>query len=143
MKSKQVLSIDQMKYLRELGLDTSDASMHWQFLPTVESFFNGVLALEERPTLFVSQPNMKYEYPAYTLQDILDKLPPVIKKYFCLSIRVSEYKKMWHVEYEGAGCLLSYFHLKNLIDAAYEMLCWCVENGYIGKEGEICRTKFF
>lgn len=58
MKSKQVLSIDQMKHLRELGLDTSDASMHWQFLPTVESFFNGVLALEERPTLFVSQPNM-------------------------------------------------------------------------------------
>lgn len=39
MKSKQVLSIDQMKHLRELGLDTSDASMHWQFLPTVESFF--------------------------------------------------------------------------------------------------------
>lgn len=31
MKSKQVLSIDQMKHLRELGLDTSDASMHWQF----------------------------------------------------------------------------------------------------------------
>lgn len=64
-----------MKHLRELGLDTSDASIHWQFLPTVESFFNGVLALEERPTLFVSQPNMKYEYPAYTLQDILDKMP--------------------------------------------------------------------
>ena len=78
MKSKQVLSIDQMKHLRELGLDTSDASMHWQFLPTVESFFNGVLALEERPTLFVSQPNMKHEYPAYTLQDILDKLPSYI-----------------------------------------------------------------
>lgn len=29
MKSKQVLSIDQMKHLRELGLDTSDASMYW------------------------------------------------------------------------------------------------------------------
>ena len=29
MKSKQVLSIDQMKHLRELGLNTSDASMYW------------------------------------------------------------------------------------------------------------------
>lgn len=27
MKSKQVLSIEQMKHLQELGLDTSDASM--------------------------------------------------------------------------------------------------------------------
>lgn len=29
MKSKQVLSIEQMKHLQELGLDTSDASMYW------------------------------------------------------------------------------------------------------------------
>lgn len=30
MKSKQVLSIEQMKHLQELGLDTSDASMYWK-----------------------------------------------------------------------------------------------------------------
>lgn len=30
MKSKQVLSIEQMKHLQELGLDTSDASMYWE-----------------------------------------------------------------------------------------------------------------
>lgn len=29
MKSKQVLSIKQMKHLWELGLDTSDASLYW------------------------------------------------------------------------------------------------------------------
>lgn len=29
MKSKQVLSIEQMKHLQELGLDTSDASIYW------------------------------------------------------------------------------------------------------------------
>lgn len=28
-----------------------------------------------------SQPNMKHEYPAYTLQDILDKLPEHIQTY--------------------------------------------------------------
>ena len=30
MKSKQVLSIEQMKQLQELGIDTSDASMIFQ-----------------------------------------------------------------------------------------------------------------
>lgn len=30
MKSKQVLSIEQMKHLQELGLDTGDASMYWK-----------------------------------------------------------------------------------------------------------------
>ena len=34
---KQVLSIEQMKHLQELGLDTSDASMHWQYLPTADA----------------------------------------------------------------------------------------------------------
>lgn len=25
---------------------------------------------------------------------------------------------------------------ENIIDVAYDMLCWCIENGYIKKEGE-------
>lgn len=136
MKSKQVLSIDQMKHLRELGLNTSDASMHWQFLPTVESFFNGVLALEGRPTLFVSQPNMKHEYPAYTLHDILDKLPSYItyndEEYQlqilppCICYR--------YVNYTFDD--LDYKNNVDILENAYNMLCWCIENGYILKEGE-------
>ena len=131
MKSKQVLSVEQMKHLQEIGLELRNTSMLLWYKQML-----GKIPISDwelsvwRESLFSED----HVYPAYTLQDILDKLPPVIKKYFCLSIRVSEYKKMWHVEYEGAGCLLSYFHLKNLIDAAYETLCWCVENGYIGKE---------
>jgi hypothetical protein len=73
MKTKQVLSIEQMKHLHELGLDTSEASMHWQFLPTANAIINGTDELEEEPCLFISQPNMKHEYPAYTLQDITDE----------------------------------------------------------------------
>ena len=139
MKSKQVLSIDQMKHLRELGLDTSDASMHWQFLPTVESFFNGVLALEERPTLFVSQPNMKHEYPAYTLQDILDKLPRSLNPFPSEQILFSWTIGGNIISYRSLGGIdpcFKHFTDDLLIDAAYEMLCWCVENGYILKEGE-------
>lgn len=136
MKSKQVLSIDQMKHLRELGLNTSDASMHWQFLPTVESFFNGVLALEERPTLFVSQPNMKYEYPAYTLQDILDKMPHYLNPFPSKQILFAwmiERDTIAYRNIEDVDDCLKHFTDNSLIDAAYEMFCWCIENGYILK----------
>lgn len=55
---KQVLSVEQMKHLQELGLDTGDASMHWQYLPTADAIINGTDEIEEEPCLFVSQPNM-------------------------------------------------------------------------------------
>lgn len=70
MKTEQVLSIEQMKHLQELGLDTSDASMHYQFLPTADSIINGTDEVEKEPSLFVSQPNMKHEYPTYHLPSI-------------------------------------------------------------------------
>lgn len=41
----QVLSIAQMQHLQELGLNTSDASMHYQFLPTADSIINGTKTL--------------------------------------------------------------------------------------------------
>lgn len=82
MKSKQVLSVVQMKHLEELGLDTSDASMHWQFLPTVESFFN-----------------------AYTLQDILDKLPRSLNPFPSKQILFS-----WTIE----GKIISYRNIEGM-----------------------------
>lgn len=91
---KQVLSVEQMKHLQELGLDTGDASMHWQYLPTADAIINGTDEIEEEPCLFVSQPNMKHEYPAYTLQDILDKLPPIIDEVYWLTLEVMDSKRM-------------------------------------------------
>lgn len=43
----QVLSIAQMQHLQELGLNTSDASMHYQFLPTADSIINGTDEVEK------------------------------------------------------------------------------------------------
>lgn len=43
---KQVLSVEQMKHLQELGFDTGDASMHYQFLPTADSIINGTRNLK-------------------------------------------------------------------------------------------------
>lgn len=128
MKSKQVLSVEQMKHLQELGLDTSDGSMCFEWNESDSD--NMVVTSPDADT------NYDYYHETYTLQDILDKLPPVIKKYYWLAIRVSAHKGMWYVEYNERGCTLSYFYSENLIDAAYGMLCWCIENGYVRKETE-------
>ena len=67
MKSKQVLSIEQMKHLQELGLDTSDASMCVEWRESDES--KKVVTSLDADTYY------DYYHETYTLQDILDKLP--------------------------------------------------------------------
>ncbi|MCI7386636.1 MAG: hypothetical protein MSH64_08220 [Bacteroides uniformis] len=130
MKSKQVLSIEQMKHLQELGLDMGDASMHWQYLPTADAIINGTDETEKEPTLFVSQPNMKHEYPAYTLQDILDKLPESIQIY---DLYIFKKVGLWWLKYVDVtnNGTVRLEKMPRLIDAAYYMLCWCIGKGYI------------
>lgn len=138
MRLKQVLSIEQMKHLQELGLDTSDASMHWQYLPTADAIINGTDEIEEKPCFFVSQPNMKHEYPTYTLQDILDKLPKRIEtEDYEFELYIYYHENGVSVFYDdGDITQLAFFSKPTLLESAYEMLCWCIENGYVGKEGE-------
>lgn len=133
MKSKQVLSIEQMKHLQELGFDTGNASMHWQYLPTADAIINGTDEIEEEPCLFVSQPNMKHEYPAYTLQDILDKLPKRIEtEDYEFELYIYYHENGVSVFYDdGDITQLAFFSKPTLLESAYEMLCWCIENGYV------------
>lgn len=130
MKSKQVLSIEQMKHLQELGLDTSDASMHYQFLPTADSIINGTDEVEKEPSLFVSQPNMKHEYPTYTLQDIMQKLPPSIN--ICM-LHIYKAADLWYFVYMDSytRTIISTQYSPDIMSAAYQMLCWVIENGHL------------
>ena len=74
---KQVLSIEQMKHLKELEVDTSDASMTWALYPYEE---NKQPQLSLRKWNTFKEPFRKQHcIPAFTLQDILDKLPCLIK----------------------------------------------------------------
>ena len=132
MKSKQVLSIEQMKHLLELGLNTRDASMCWikdsegnRFLNVNDGYCYEMYRLSPVPT--------------YTLQDIIELLPHSISPIpdagtFYLNLYY--YDLSWVAEYlnnEGDGSCFAAVS-DNIIVAAYEMLCWCAENGYIGKE---------
>lgn len=130
MKSKQVLSIEQMKHLQELGLDTSDASMCVEWRESDES--KKVVTSLDADTYY------DYYHESYTLQDILDKLPHYLNPFPSKQILFAwmiERDTIAYRNVEDIDDCLKHFTDDLLIDAAYEMLCWCIENGYVGKEG--------
>lgn len=107
-----------MARLRELGVDTSDASMMWYccdkkwYLQINNELSQGVANVMNRADLFV---------PAYTIGDLIDKLPKAIEGN-CLVINYiySEiiYKDILHYDFEGVG----------LLTTLYAVLCWVAEN---------------
>lgn len=129
---KQVLSIEQMKHLQELELDTSDASMTWMLYPYEE---NKQPKFNLRKWNTFKEPFRKQHcISAFTLQDILDKLPhyinPVPSKQILFAWML-ERDTIAYRNVENVNDCLKHFTDASLIDAVYEMLCWCVENGYI------------
>jgi hypothetical protein len=130
MKSKQVLSVEQMKHLQELGLSTSDGSMCFEWNESDAD--NMVVTSPDADT------NYDYYHETYTLQDILDKLPTLIiisSDFYKICIEPS--CGYWDIYYykSDATELISK-KSENIIDVAYDMLCWCIENGYVEKEGK-------
>ena len=129
--SKQVLSIDQMQHLQELGMELKPSLVHYYKIINVDagkwylSITNGDISKDS--------PTFKY-IPAYTLQDVLDALPDFINEY-CLIIDMS----FGVIRYDNLtrknNPILKekYFNDEDneLIDAAYSLLCWCIENGYV------------
>lgn len=140
MKTEQVLSIEQMKHLQGLGLDTSNASMclccfrenideEWE-LEIYEDVIN-----QKRDSTF-------WEIiPTFTLQDIIEMLPRSIQPNLnegTYYLNLYYYDELWVVDYlnnEGDGSWFTTTSDDSFIKAAYQMLCWCVENGYL-KGGE-------
>lgn len=130
MKSKYVLSVEQMEHLQELGLDTSDGSMCFEWNESDAD--NMVVTSPDADT------NYDYYHETYTLQDILDKLPTLIiisSDFYKICIEPS--CGYWDIYYykSDATELISK-KSENIIDVAYDMLCWCIENGYVEKEGK-------
>ena len=117
----KVLSIEQMNKLKELGVDTSKASMHYIYLPTARSIFNETDELESEPTLFVCKPEMLDGYPTFALQYVIELLP--IEN---IDIRRNCHER-WVMSYKDEITFKSEF----MIDAAYLMLIWVIENGYL------------
>ena len=140
--SKQCLDVQQMQQLQELGLELKETMLYWCRINDKNSlhatnFGEWTLCKGHNlPTVRTEG----WEYiPAYTLQDVLDALP----KYYHirnigwtkLSICVHTTKE-WEIGYVYTDELSKYAYgcrilSKELIDAAYELFCWCVEWGFV------------
>lgn len=151
--SKQVLSIEQMKHLKELGLNIERASFLVHIDPLRDKY-------SESHIFNTSTPSSLFEYevetfPVFSLQDLLSLLPKKItvsenqcygKGNFFLYIDY-EYPEISYSVLDdwcpGLNELNTVYINKDteLIDAAYEMLCWCLENGYVEKDFEDYETK--
>lgn len=131
MKSKQVLSIEQMQHLQELGMDTSNASMCW----VKDTEGNQHLSVHDE---YCYEANFMNPVPAYTLQDILEILPSTIGEGedYCY-LEITAYGKG-----ESRGYVIQYHNPeedcdynivmdKELIEAAYQELLICIEGNSV------------
>lgn len=140
--SKQCLNISQMQHLRKLGVDTSKASIALVYRNSYGDIVDWDVVNKDIHEEDVGQhnPYIRGKFGAFTLQDILDLLPSTIKvettdeiNEYWLEFGVSERdKSYWFVQYRSIeDSIYVIRENESLIDAAYETLCWCIENGYI------------
>jgi len=129
---KQVLTIEQMKYLQSLGVDTSTASMLWDYK------FNNELDLVKYPERMKEYIENGNGIGAFTLQDLLNIIPNLIDDYVFGFNQDIRYR-------DGDGCYVSYTSLNmpdehlhvidavqgNLLNACYNMLIWIIKNKHI------------
>ena len=113
---EQVLGIEQMKHLQELGVDTSDASMCWAGKDVVPN--NGAAF------------DLGYDgIPTYTTGDLIEKLPKSDNSGdLLIEFRNSElgYGVWDWGELYGINAQQN-FKDKPLKKALYDLLCWVAE----------------
>ena len=140
----KVLSLEQMNQLKELGVDTSKASMCYISKYTSCDFDDG-----DEIVVVCNDFNKRLynEFgPAFTLQDIIELLPKSIShKYEVLSKTYEDtYVLVWDMEggvvkyCDDIGCEREYtnhaiIHVNEIgvLESFYNMLVWVAENGYL------------
>lgn len=126
---EQVLSREQMAHLRELGIDTSDASLCWRWSNEgggwVLGFMNPLLQEISNP------PHREGPFPSYTIGDLIEKLPKSIDLSFGeydleLSIKGEYVEVQYENDYDD--CTPFFCSNLSLIESLYRILCWLAEN---------------
>lgn len=126
---EQVLSIEQMRHLQELGVDTSKASCYWWYA-------------EGKNYLYWGKCSDINGIPTFNLQDILKMLPPHFysfpfedkERYVIHDMVMERLTGEWLIGYTHGiekGKTLFYFQ-GDLLTCAYETLCWLAENNDMG-----------
>lgn len=141
---KQVLSVEQMQHLQELGMDTSNASMlhcrmyidddDHEYVLVEKRHHNGgnEIVLEEIRNSVIY---CRRVVPVYTLQDVLDLLPKQIGTEYIYDLCIFP-ESISYTQFIGGEMNDTMYEIPingNLLDSAYEMLCWCIKEGHITK----------
>lgn len=120
----QVLSIEQIKELRELGFDVEKYSSMY-FVPNWITKY-GIDEIQDY-LLTIGELGNDYEgdcIPTMTIGDIIEILPKEIEE---KELNIFAFGKTWSVGWEG----MQYWGSDTLIDALFEILKWCIKNKYI------------
>lgn len=137
----QVLTIEQMRHLKELGIDTSKGSIYWHKITNITTgevendWYVGINPTVDLPQLTLMSRKLE-TVQTLTLQDVIDLLPKRICQNVTYSLFI-DYHEMraayCFVDRHGMSWLEPTFSFLNrpLLDALYKMVVWCVENGYI------------
>lgn len=128
-----------MLKLQRLGIDISSSGMCW-CRPTKNEKWE--LKIHEDVIRQKRDPRFWEIIPTFTLQDIIKLLPLSIKPNSNIEtfyLNLYYYDLSYVVDYlnsEGDGSYAATISDDSFIKAAYQMLLWCIENGYIEKKGD-------
>ena len=130
---EQVLSIEQAKHLQELGLNMSDACFCWCKGLHNDNNYHFTLNSNMLPEIVGT--DSESVIPTYTLQEVWNKLPYKIKtpRYDILQLDFIDYELMYHDKETG---YVKHWETGKIIESAYEMLCWVLENGYLKEDNK-------
>ena len=114
---KQVLNRKQMAHLVELGVDTSDASMYWSYENSCGDGYWVLLPYDKNYGID------EETIPAYTINDLIEKLLKRNDKGNCFNIKLSDET----ISYVYTDVFVYCATYNNLIDGLYDCLCRVAE----------------
>ena len=133
----KLLSVNQMQKLKELGIDTSKASIRvGQMIFTQSDPWYG--KEEHDVYLFDHEDNdtncFVEEYRTFTSHDIIELLPREVTDYVDYQLLIDKQRDSYSVSYENTNFFLVSFCRVELLDCLYEMLLWVIDNDYLEKK---------
>ena len=116
---EQVLTIEQMKYLKDLGVDTSDASMQYRLVHDVEEPPYWELEIHEQDAISLDdEEDVIY---TYTIGDLIEKLSNTIISDYEFKVTIKNHStESVFIENE---VIEDYVTSRNPKDALYKTLC--------------------
>ena len=134
--SKQCLDVQQMQHLQELGLEMKETMLYWARCvdnnPRAATHYGKWVLIKGNNAQTVGL--MHWEFiPAYTLQDVLDLLPKSIGVEYIYDLCIFP-ESISYTQFIGGEINDNLFVVplnESLIDAAYEMLVWAIENKFV------------